>query len=363
MLFKENWETGAKERLTALWEKEIIDRCTMAIPVVTNPQRWNMLYEKPKEPDGLIRQYSDPDSYHERMVARFECTSYLGESLPGAFPSYGVGGHVAYMGGNPVYTPTSVWFMPVIDDWEKDHTVYDPNNSLLKLQMNLMKRLSMLGRGQYFVTMPDNCGSMDGVAGLRGSENLLEDMYDNPEYVERALKKVLFALEQSSIELFEAAKESNEGGSSHSWMHLWSPGKLLQLQCDLSVMISPAMFEKFILPELEETTSWLDHSVYHFDGIEQLRHLDMILSVKNLDMIQWTRVAGQPPTSDNMEALKKIQKAGKGLVLFPELWEVEKFLDELSPNGLHLVVHGVTTDEDAMNILKMAERKAAGRGR
>ena len=361
MRFKENWGTGAKERLTALLEKEIIDRCTMAIPVVTNPARANELYKKPEGADGLLKQYSDPEAYHELMVERFKCVSYCGESLPCVFANYGVGGHAAYMGGNPVYTPTSVWFKPVIDSWENDHTVYDPNHHILQLQINLMKRLSELGKGQYFVSMPDNCGSMDGVAGLRGSENLLEDMYEHPEHVQNALKKALYALEESSKVLFEAAKESNEGGSSQSWMHLWSPGKLLQLQCDLSVMISPSMFEKFILPELEETVRWLDHSVYHLDGIEQLRHLDMILSVRKLDMIQWTRVVGQPPTSDNMAALQKIQKAGKGLVLFPELWEIEKFLTELSPKGLHLVVRGINTVEDANDLIKMAEQKTAGK--
>lgn len=44
--------------------------------------------------------------------------------------------------------------------------------------------------------------------------------------------------------------------------------------CDFSVMVSPAMFEEFILPELEATAGAFDHTTYHLDGLERLaRHL------------------------------------------------------------------------------------------
>jgi len=87
-------------------------------------------------------------------------------------------------------------------------------------------------------------------------------------------------------------------GSVLSWMHLWAPKRLAQMQCDLSVMISPEMFNCFAMPELEELCDFLDYPVYHFDGQEQIRHLDSLLSLKKLRAIQWTPVAGQLPTSN-----------------------------------------------------------------
>ena len=124
------------------------------------------------------------------------------------------------------------------------------------------------------------------------------------------------------------------------------------LQCDLSVMISPQMFEEFVLPELEETAAWLDYSAYHLDGQEQIRHLDMILSVKKINMIQWTPVVGQPCTSEFIPVLKKIQKAGKGLILMPHIWEVEKLLSELSPKGLYLIIRDVESETEAEELIK-----------
>jgi len=87
-------------------------------------------------------------------------------------------------------------------------------------------------------------------------------------------------------------------GSVLAWMHLWAPKRLAQMQCDLSVMISPEMFNCFAMPELEELCDFLDYPVYHFDGQEQIRHLDSLLSLKKLRAIQWTPVAGQLPTSN-----------------------------------------------------------------
>lgn len=63
---------------------------------------------------------------------------------------------------------------------------------------------------------------------------------------------------------------------------------------------------------------FLEYPLYHFDGQEQLRHLDMLLGLKKLRAIQWTPVAAQPPTVAFLPQLKKIQAAGKSLLLLPQ---------------------------------------------
>ena len=83
------------------------------------------------------------------------------------------------------------------------------------------------------------------------------------------------------------------------------------MQCDLSVMLSNPMFKEFIMPELQAQCELLEYPLYHFDGIEQLRHLDDLLSIPNLKTIQRTQVAGQGPVTDYIPALQKIQAAEK----------------------------------------------------
>jgi hypothetical protein len=254
------------------------------------------------------------------------------------------------------FAKDTIWFHETIKDWESAQVEYDPQSSIYKKQIEMMKYLVDQSKGRYFVSMPDNCGSIDGLSQMRGTDKLLLDFLEEPEKVKEAVGKIVKVLISTGDSMFELLNENNLGGSVHSWMQTWCPGKHMQLQCDLSVMISPQMFEEFVLPEIEETTQWLDKAIYHLDGQEQIRHLDMLLSVKKLNMIQWTPVAGQPYTSEFTPVLKKIQKAGKGLVLLPQIWEIETLMNELSPRGLHLVVRDVKTEEDAKALVKKIEQ-------
>lgn len=68
---------------------------------------------------------------------------------------------------------------------------------------------------------------------------------------------------------------------------------------------------------LDRTCQWLDRAIYHLDGMEQIRHIDALMSVKKLDMIQWTQVDGQPDLTHNFDSLKKIRKPEKDWCFCP----------------------------------------------
>ena len=351
MRYKEDWEK-AKERLAALWENEIIDRCCISVIAPRNDSN----YIEPVPPvkyEDLISYYTDPEAILERKINKFENMYFGGEAIPCIMTSIGTGGHAAYTEYcNYKFAPDTVWFFPAIDDWETKPVKFNPQSEALSIQKKAMKFLAEAGRDKFFVSMPDNCGSIDALGHLRGSDNLLVDMVERPETVKASIKAMVEILKNAGNDLFEIIRENNDNGSTHGWMHTWSKGRHAQLQCDLSVMISPQMYEEFVLPELEETAAWLDHAIYHLDGMEQIKHLDMILSVKKINLIQWTPVAGQPLTSEFIPVLQKIQAAGKGLVLLPEIWEVEKLLSELSQQGLYLIVRTAQSESEAKELIK-----------
>ena len=84
----------------------------------------------------------------------------------------------------------------------------------------------------------------------------------------------------------------------------------------------------------------------------------MILSVKGIDNIQWTHVAGQPKTSASIEALRKIQAAGKGRVMIPQPDEVEFLMKNLSHKALQLCVGGIKDREEAEDLVALAKKLA-----
>ena len=138
-------------------------------------------------------------------------------------------------------------------------------------------------------------------------------------------------------------------------MHLWAPGRLQHMQCDLSVMISPEMYERLVIPELEQQMDWLSYPVYHFDGVEQERHLSHLLGLSKLRAIQWTNVDGQAPPRAYLSVLKRIQASGKNLILMTPAEDVPELLDHLSAAGLYLHC-AARSPEEADALVRYVER-------
>ena len=285
----------------------------------------------------LYRWYMDAEEVYKRNITRIENTFFGGDAFPVITPHFGTAGHAKYFRGCQYqFANETVWYFPSLEDGTLPE--YQSENSILSLELSCLRQLCEHGTGNYLVAQPDNCGTIDALAHLRGSDRLLVDMLENPAWVQSCTRKIMEGYFDSSRKFYEASQENNFGGCSHGWMQLWADGTVQQLQGDLSVMISPAMFETFVLPELEEACNWLDYSIYHFDGQEQIRHLNMLLSIRNLNAIQWTHVAGQPETTEFIPVFRRIQSAGKGLVLFPESTQQAKaLLENLNPQGLYLI--------------------------
>ncbi len=354
MEFRDGWDKS-KERILAFWNREIIDRCCISVMSPKKGKTW------PEEPqlnseEDLIRYWTDGEWILERKLKEFENTFFGGECFPQLFVNLGAGGHGGFFKDiSYKFKENTVWFFPFIEDWEKDASVFDPDSFLYRKTIELAKYFVQESKGRYYVSMPDTCGNADALAHMRGSENLLMDMVLEKEHVHAALDIIQKVWEKTVEEVYNIVKDNNDGGCTIGWLDIWGPGRFTQMQSDISVMISPDQFNEFIMPELKSQISWMDHSLYHFDGLEQIRHLDMLLSLENLDVIQWTCVAGQPSPLEFIHIFKKIQAAGKCLLLYATPKEIEVLLQELSSKGLYLVAR-VDSEDEARDLIKMAEK-------
>ncbi len=353
MLYKDDWDK-AKERLNALWNNEIIDRACVSVAVLKDNHHY-VREKMPENTEELFHYFTDGEWIHKRQTHRFENTYFAGEAHPVIWTNFGTAGHAKYFkNAKYQFSKNTVWYDASLNDGEIPE--YMGDESILKVEKKCMEYLSREGMGKYLVSVPDNCGTIDALEHLRGSNDLLMDFIDDPDWVKECILAIHDGYIRSGEEIFQILRENNEGGSSHGWMMTWSPGKHQQLQVDFSAMISPEMYEEFAMIELKKASEWLDHSIYHLDGQEQIRHLDLILSLPKINMIQWTPVAGQPPTSEFIPVLKRIQKAGKGLVLFPKKYELNVLLEELSPKGLYLIVNDAENETEARDIVKLVEK-------
>ena len=353
--YKPDWEI-VKKRLNALWDREILDRCCVA---VTAPMDKDKPYIEnvPTDPDGLKAYYLDVEWILQRNIERMEKTYFGGDAFPCIFPYFGTGGHAKYLSPEVIYRPDTIWIPAVMEEYEGFDFSFDPEtNKIFKKEREIICTLAKEGMGKFFVSPPDNCGSLDALSQLRGNSNLLMDFYDQPDELKNALEKLINIWKESSSIIFHDIYENNDQGCIHGWMNTWSDGSHMQLQCDESVMFSSDTYKEFEIPELEECSAFMQHAIYHMDGMEQLRHMEMITDVPNINMIQWIQVAGQPSISNFWEQLRRMQKKQKGLVLQIKKNQLKDVLQELSPRGVILIVEGAESKEEADAIVNYVNK-------
>ncbi|MDR0902345.1 MAG: hypothetical protein LBM92_06215 [Opitutaceae bacterium] len=349
-----DWEK-TKRRYAAFWGREVVDRAVICAQAIRDGSN----YTRPVPEDGeLERFYNDPEWMLERNLSRFENTHYAGDGFASVWVPFATGGHCCYTkGAEYQYTARTVWVHPVIKDWETNPIIFDADSKLLETHCRMLAHLCDHAKGRYLTGNYDHCGNLDSLAALRGSDNLLVDFLAEPGRVKEGVRKIQ-EIQKHTMDRFYKILQPANGGTVNAWMCSFCEERQIQLQCDLSVMISPAVFEEFALPDLEFYNDWPGRTIYHLDGMEQIRHLGMILSAKSVDAVQWTPVDGQPKTSHFLAELKRIQSAGKSLVIYPYPEEVELLSRELSHKGLLIKVLGSCTQDVADSLVKIVERNA-----
>lgn len=348
MRYKEDWPQ-AKARLSAFWAREVLDRCCFA--VVSGERRGER--RVPGDEAARLRHWTDPEAIIRRYRDGFNRTFFGGEAFPQLFVDLGAAGHAGFFRGARFTLGDSVWFHPSVR--HPSEVVFDEDSFLYRKTLELARAFVADSQGDYFVSSPDSTGNLDALSHLMGPEPLMETMVDEPEAVQAALETIETAYERIMDEVYAIVRENNEGGGTIGWLQTWAPGKHAQMQSDMSVMLSPAMFERFVLPELEAQCAFLDFALYHLDGQEQVRHLDMLLSIERLRAIQWTQVAGQPDALHFLPVLRRIQAAGKCLLIVVSPEQVAPLMDALSSRGLYLLTTANDRDE-AEDLLRLVAR-------
>jgi hypothetical protein len=360
--YKHDWEK-AKTRLTAWWHCEAVDRCALA---VWAPRDDQARFSPPPLPVRVEDRWLDLDYLRARNEYEMNTTFYGGEAFPlwnAGYPGLDLS---VYMGASVKLMEETAWIDPIISKGHLED--YDFHNFTIQRENRWFRFLNQIdhfaveqSRGRAIPSMQDMSSSGDTLAFIRGTEQLLTDMIDCPDYVRQF---DYFLMQQMNEQVFEPSYhnicEGAEG--SASWDRLWAPGRHYPVQNDFSYMISPRMFRRVFLPTIEMQTEYLDYSVYHVDGVAAYAHVDALCELPRLNALQIIPGEGKPSALHWMDMLKQIQARGKSLQIYIPPDEVELALSELSSRGLWLGVHA-ESEEQARHLLKMAERWSKDRGK
>jgi len=229
---------------------------------------------------------------------------------------FGPGSMAGYVGSNIVFNEDTVWFEECVKDWEGFPEIkFDPDNKWWKKHYQLVKDVARLADGDFYIGMPDIMENIDVLASLRGAQDMIFDMIDNPDIVTQRIKEVSDSYFDYYNRFFELIYNEEDGGSAYTVFQIWGEGKTAKIQCDFSAMMSPDNFKDFIVEPLREQAKKLDYVLYHLDGPDSIKHLDALMEIKEIDALQWTSGDHGPDGTfeDWYEIYDKAREAGKSI--------------------------------------------------
>ncbi len=291
------------------------------------------------------------DKVLDRIQPHLEATRYYGDAFPKWWPNFGPGIMAGFIGTKVNSVPDTVWFEPAAQVGIHDvHPCYDASNIWLRRVCDLTAAAVKRWGKLVAVGHTDLGGNLDIVASLRTTEQLLYEVNDEPDQVERVMREVtaLWLRYYEDLEKTVAA-----GRGTTPWAAIWSPSRCYMLQCDFSYMISPKMFERFVLPDLSACCDYLDHGFYHLDGRGEIPHLDMLLSLKRMCGIQWISGAGAPPPQRWLPLLKRIRDGGKLCQLYVTAAGARTIVRHLGGKGFAFNILGSMGETEAADYLRM----------
>ena len=240
--------------------------------------KWKDMEDKYQNPQRIVDRY------------RYFCQThaFLGESFPNLNIDFGPGSLASYLGSEIGFKEDTVWFNKCLDGWDSvPKLTFDPENKWFKKHLQLAKDCQALAGDDFYVDMPDLMENIDVLASLRGAQDILFDLLDEPEMIGERIQEVTDIYYEYYDRFYDVIKDE-EGGNAYTVFQIWGPGRTVKLQCDFSAMMSPEDFRKYIQPSLRSQSENVDHVLYHLDGPAAIKHMDALMEIEGIDALQWT---------------------------------------------------------------------------
>ena len=307
----------------------------------------------PPPPIDLNQKWFDPEwraQYLDWYVAH---SSLKADILPVANTQLGPGSLAAILGGVLEGGDDTIWIHPspaITDDIRFD--THHPNWLLHK---ELLRACKQKAQGHYYVGMPDLMEGLDVLAALRGTDKVLLDTVMRPELLESQLQAINDIYFKVFDELYDIIREGDE--MAFCYFSSWAPGKMSKLQSDISTMLSPDDFRRFVQPYIRQQCQRIDYTLYHLDGVGAMHHLPALLEIEELDAIQWTPGVGQPQGGSPKwySLYRQILDGGKSLMAcWVTIDELRPLLDHIGGEGVHIEMdfHNEREVEQALRIVE-----------
>ena len=312
--------------------------------------------QQPPAPPTVRERWFNFEWRIECFERQLDEAAYFAEGFPTNWCNLGPDVLAGFTGSELDFSQDGTsWAKFRVKDWSKEPPIrFQRQGRLWKEMEKFLVMSAERGKGRWLTGSGDLHTNGDGLSALRGPEDLLMDLVDQPEEMKKRLAEFHEVFSQVLQAHFDIIHPRSARLNS-SWLGATCRGRYAVIQNDFCCMVGPGMFDEFFKEYVEKEAALLDHSIYHLDGPGAVRHLESICASPHLDAIQWVPGAGNKPPAEWPELLKKIQSLGKGLWLYGSVQEAETMMKYLKPEGC---IYGLwcSSKEEAQALVKTAEK-------
>lgn len=106
-------------------------------------------------------------------------------------PDWGTVTLSTFLGSEPGFSDTTIWYNPCITDTNQNVPLtFSTEQKWRKIQEKIIKETVKQSQGNYLVGCPALTPGVDTLAALRGTEELLIDMIERPDWVKEKLAEI-----------------------------------------------------------------------------------------------------------------------------------------------------------------------------
>lgn len=347
-------------RFEAWWRGEVIDR-----PPVTLHARPQRPWRGPSPLTNTPRRRRlDAEHQVECAIATIEQHDYPGDAFPAFVPDLGPELAATLLGAELTFTDTTSWTEPIvhaIDQWD---AIVDRPLKFDNPCWRAVERMTDLAReraaGRFIVGVANLHNNVDTMAALRDPTALCLDIAEDAERIRGVARKLRGAFLTAFARLWGRIAPAGMGCTT--WCPLYHAGPCYLPSCDFWCTLGPGAARDLVLPEVRAEMTPLERTLFHLDGPGALRHLDLLLTLPELDAVQWTYGAGNGPATRWLDVYRRILAAGKSVQVIADPESGLDLLKALGPEGIWLTIDEPFDDlADANAYLAEVEREVTAR--
>lgn len=357
MKFKPDWDE-ARQRLSALWQGRATDRPCIS---VTAPNGRDAAH--PPAPESAERRWLDPEWVIADLRARLAETWWGGEAIPSYLL---MGGWAVCLGGRPHFDDSTIWFEQFDVDFDRPSPFRTDTDDrwFAKYKALYLAAAAEAGWDDFLVGRPGILPANDLLSMHMGPQVFMLALVDEPQWMREAIvqgARDLLALRRHLSDCISVrhAFPCGHGG----WMPFWAPEPYAGAQSDVSCMLSPEMFEEFIIGDLDVCGGHYGAMWYHLDGADARQHLPRLLCLPYMRVMQYTPRPSEPPNGPaHLDFYRCIQAAGKIVHIEVQTNRIEPLVKALDP-GLLMIQTDCESIAEGLELLEAAKGWMTGGAR